>query len=244
LLHFFTKKSTPHLYFSVLGADLHSHLIPGIDDGSPDMETSVELIRALWKLGYKKIITTPHVMGEYYPNSSETILSGLKNVKEAVAAAKIPVEIYAAAEYHADENFERLIREDDLLTMPGNKLLFELSFYGENPGIQQTVFNLHKKGYSLILAHVERYPYYHGNMSVIEHYKDMGCTLQLNILSLTGHYGEPVKKWAEKLLKAGMIDYLGTDLHHKGHLELLQKHLPGKQIQHVLQTYEFKNKLL
>ena len=195
-------------------------------------------------MGFKKIIITPHVMGEYYPNSSDAILSGLNNVREAIATAKIPVEMHAAAEYNADENFHRLIREDDLLTMPGKKLLFELSFTGEDPGIHQIIFNLRMKGYNLILAHVERYPYFHGSMAAIERFKEGGCALQLNILSLTGHYGRPVKKWAEKLLKAGMIDYLGTDLHHPGHLQLLKKHLPGKQIQYVLQTYEFKNKWL
>ena len=244
LLSFFTKKSNPQLDFSVLGTDLHSHLIPGIDDGSPDLETSVMLIKEMGNLGYKKIITTPHVMGEYYPNSSESILSGLENVREAIATANIPVEIYAAAEYNADENFNRLIREDDLLTMPGKKLLFELSLTGEDHGIHQIVFNLRVKGYNLILAHVERYPYFHGAMTAIERFKEGGCALQVNILSLVGHYGRPVKKWAEKLLKAGMIDYLGTDLHHPGHLQLLKKHLPGKQIQHVLQTYAFKNKEL
>ena len=241
---FFTKKNIIRQDFSVLGTDLHSHLIPGIDDGAPDLETSIALIRAMWEMGYKKIITTPHVMGEYYPNSSNMIKEGLEKVKKALIIANIPVDLYASAEYHADENFESLIRNDDLLPFPGNQLLFELSFYGAPPGIEQIIFTLRTKGYNLILAHPERYPYYHGKMEALEHYKYMGCAFQLNILSLTGHYGEPIKKWAEKLLKADMIDYLGTDLHHERHARMLNTLLPAKQMQKILQNHDFKNKSL
>lgn len=241
MFSFFTKKNQPVPDFSALGADMHSHLIPGIDDGAPDLETSIGLVKDLVGLGYRKIITTPHVMGDYYPNSSQAILEGLETLKTALQTEGIDIELYAAAEYHVDENFEALVAADDLLTMPGKRLLFELSFYGEPPNIEQIVFHLSTKGYRLILAHPERYSYYVGKMPVLQRFKDMGCALQLNILSLTGHYGEPVKKWATQLIKSEMVDYLGTDLHHKGHVELLQNALSKRNIQEILQKFTFQN---
>jgi tyrosine-protein phosphatase YwqE len=241
MFSFFSKNNQPGPDFSALGADMHSHLIPGIDDGAPDLETSIALVKDMMGLGYRKIITTPHVMGDYYPNSSRTILEGLETLKKALQNEGIDIELHAAAEYHVDENFEALMATDDLLTLPGKRLLFELSFYGEPPNIEQTVFTLSTRGYRLILAHPERYSYYVGKMPVLQRFKDMGCALQVNILSLTGHYGEPTKKWATQLMKNEMIDYLGTDLHHKGHVELLQKALAQRNIQEILQKFTFQN---
>lgn len=244
MFSFFTKKNIIPQDFSVLGTDLHSHLIPGIDDGSPDVETSLELIHDLWQMGFTKVITTPHVMSDYYPNSSTTIRAGLDTMRAALATAGIPVELYGSAEYHADENFDRLIQEGDLLALPGNKILFELSFYGASPSIEHTIFMLRTKGYRPILAHPERYKYFHGKIEALHRFKDMGCELQVNLLSLSGHYGDDVKKWAEKLLKENMVDYLATDMHHKRHAILLDKLRHEKLIQQILRKYPFKNQTL
>jgi protein-tyrosine phosphatase len=244
MFSFFTKKNTTLSDFAALGTDFHSHLIPGIDDGSPDLETSLQLIGQLRELGYKKIITTPHVMGELYPNSSTTILEGLQKVKEALKKAGSDVEFHASAEYHLDENFDRLLKADDLLPLPGNHLLFELSFFGEPPGMEAAIFELRTKGYKPILAHPERYTYYIGRMEKFERFKDMGCELQVNIASLSGHYGEPSRKWAAALIKAGLVDYLATDLHHFGHIQLLKKTLQQRFFQELLQKHTFKNALL
>lgn len=245
MFNFFKKKTVKTAAdFSALGVDLHSHLMPGIDDGAPDLDTSLALIRQLAELGYSKIITTPHVMGDYYPNSSRTILEGLEKVKTAAQAAGIAVELQAAAEYHLDENFEKLLAAGDLLTLPGKRLLFELSFFGEPRDMEQTIFELCTKGYRPILAHPERYPYYNGKVATMQRFKDMGCALQVNILSLTGHYGEPTKKWALQLIKEKLADYLGTDLHHQGHIDLLKKSLQQVTLQKILNESEFKNRQL
>jgi tyrosine-protein phosphatase YwqE len=244
MFSFFTKKNTPAADFSVLGTDLHSHLIPGIDDGSPDMETSLRLIAQLRELGYRKIITTPHVMGDFYPNTSAIILEGLQKVKEALLRTGSDMELHASAEYHLDENFDRLLKEDDLLPMPGNRLLIELSFFGEPPGMEATIFKLRTRGYKPILAHPERYAYYIGKIEKIIRIKEMGCDLQVNIPSLSGHYGESSRKWAMKLIKEGLVDYLASDLHHQGHIHLLEKTIQQKLFQDILQKYTFKNTLL
>lgn len=208
------------------------------------METSLRLIGQMRELGYRKIITTPHVMGELYPNSSATILEGLQQVKAELIRTGSDVELLASAEYHLDENFEKLLAAGDLLPMPGNHLLFELSFFGEPPGMEATIFKMRTKGYKPILAHPERYAYYIGKMNKFERLKDMGCELQVNIASLSGHYGEASRKWAASLIKAGLVDYLATDLHHQGHIHLLEKTLGQRSFQEILQKYAFKNNTL
>src|SRR5690349_18476422 len=119
----------PPVYdYSFLGADMHSHLIPGIDDGSQSMEESLELIRKFKSLGYRKLITTPHIMSDSFRNNPDIILEGLEKLRVAVKEAGIEIELAAAAEYYYDEGFSKLIKEKNLLTLNGNHVLFEVSY--------------------------------------------------------------------------------------------------------------------
>lgn len=224
---------------------MHSHLIPGIDDGAKDMADSLDLLRAMVQLGFRKVITTPHIMAEYYPNSRETILQGLAEVKAALAEAEIPVELEAAAEYMADDHFTELLQNKaPLLTLPGKRLLLEFSTFSPPRNIHELLFTLNTQGYKPILAHPERYVYYGNQLEKFETIKSMGCSFQLNLLSLTGHYGAPQKKLGIKLLKAGLIDYLGTDMHRIQHAKILTKGLKDRKIQHYLRDYIFLNSKL
>ncbi len=243
MFHIFSKKTSFPADFSILGTDLHSHLIPGIDDGAPDLDTSLRLIGELQQLGYRRIITTPHVI-ELYPNTSTAIREGLEGIQTALEQAGSDMEIHASAEYHIDENFDKLLEAGDLLPMPGNHLLIELSFFGEPPGLESTIFKLRVKGYKPILAHPERYSYYIGKKEKLTRLMDMGCALQVNIGSLSGHYGEPARKWATALIESGMVNYLATDLHHWGHIALLQKILQQKRFLEILHRYPFMNAAL
>src|ERR1051325_5733857 len=97
---FFKKrnKDSGHLDYSVLGVDMHSHLLPGIDDGSPNIESSIRLIRGMKELGYKKLITTPHIMWDMYQNTNEIILGKLEEVRKKLKEENIDIELEAAAE--------------------------------------------------------------------------------------------------------------------------------------------------
>lgn len=237
----FKKKQSFIPDFSHLVVDFHSHLIPGIDDGADTMETSLHLIRGLQALGYKQLFTTPHVMSDLYPTTKAVILEGLHNLQKAVKAAGIAIEIGAAAEYYMDEHFDNIIKSDELLTLPGNHVLVEMSFVTAPPNLFHHIFKLQTKGYHPILAHPERYLFLKKNFEEYSRLKEYGCKFQLNILSMIGHYGKPVQETAYKLLKNKMIDYLGTDLHHQRHIELLHQALKDKKIQEILSTYEFAN---
>ncbi len=207
----------------VLGTDIHSHFIPGIDDGAKTLENAVDLIASMAALGYRKVITTPHVMSDYYKNTPKIILDGLEKVREAVKQQGLDIEIEAAAEYYLDETLEAKIDREELLTFGNNYVLFELPFINEPVNMEQTIFALQSTGYKPVMAHVERYVYWHDQWKKYEELYNRGIILQLNIGSLTGAYGPEVKKTAEKLVDAGIIGFLGSDCHHAGHIRMLKK---------------------
>ncbi len=199
---------------------MHSHLLPGIDDGSPDTETSVLLKKGLEDLGYSQFITTPHIMRDMYKNTSTTIGGALKSLQDKGAEHK---NIRAAAEYYMDDYFDDLLNnEKPLLTISGKKVLVEFSFIAAPMDLKEQLFKLQIKGYEPVLAHPERYTYFAGNKTVFDEFKSMGCLFQLNLLSLAGYYGKIPKELASWLVSKNYIDLVGTDLHHHRHLEALR----------------------
>lgn len=205
---------------SVLKCDIHSHLIPGIDDGSKNMEDSIGMLKKFADLGYRKVITSPHVMSDYYRNSSSTILEGRDKVREELRKREIPIAFDAVAEYYLDEHFEELIKKKDLLTFGDNYVLFELSFLNEPMMAKRVIFELQMAGYKAVLAHPERYEYY-TSVEELESYVDRGVYLQMNTTSIAGFYSPTSKKMAQKLIEKNLISFIGSDCHHMGHLQCI-----------------------
>tara|TARA_B100000214_G_scaffold371707_1_gene348581 strand:+ start:8179 stop:8916 length:738 start_codon:yes stop_codon:yes gene_type:complete len=215
------NKQLEPLDFSVLQTDIHSHLIPGIDDGSPDIETTILIVKELQNLGYKKIITSPHVMSDVYKNSSEVILKGLSDIRAELKAQKINIEIDAVAEYYIDYDFEQKIGVEKFLTFGDNYVLVELSFFEASKNLFEIIFKLQLEGYKVVLAHPERYNYF--DMKDYINLVDRGVFLQVNLLSLIGYYSPMIKRKTEDLIAANMISFLGSDCHNIKHAELYKK---------------------
>lgn len=229
--------------FSNLGVDLHSHLIPGIDDGSKSVEESVELIKALINLGFQKIVTTPHIMSDYYRNTPDIILRGRDTVREALLKNNIHIPFDAAAEYYYDEYFVDILKKQKLLTIADQYLLFELSYLTKPTGVREIIFEMQMKGYKPLLAHPERYPFL--SLNEYEEYKQAGCLFQLNILSLTGHYGSQAKHNAELLIENNLIDFVATDLHHMQHIRLIHKNASHtEKLFELISYHELMNKTM
>lgn len=230
--------------FASIGCDIHSHLIPGIDDGVTSLEESMSMIRQLRELGFRKLITTPHVMSDYYRNTPETILSGLDSVRSAIAQEGLDITIDAAAEYYLDEVFvQRIESNEPLLTFAGNYVLFEVSYVNPPDNIHRVAFELKVRGYTPILAHPERYPYWYNRLTEFEHLKDAGLLFQININSLCGYYGPGAKKIGEWMVDQQMIDFTGTDLHGDRHLEALRRVLQEPSFSKLV-TQGVRNSLL
>jgi protein-tyrosine phosphatase len=228
---FGTGKSNQLDNFSELGVDIHSHFIPGIDDGCKTIEESLSLIRSMKELGFNKLITTPHIMSDYFKNTGAIITEGLMKVREKLAAEQIHIELEAAAEYYLDDTFVKLLGKGNMLTFGKEKyLLLEVSYINYPENFNNMVFDVIVKGYIPVLAHPERYPFWSVKFDEYKRLKDMGVLLQLNITSLSGYYGPDVKRTAEKLAANNMIDFLGSDMHHEKHLAALQKSLSSKTL--------------
>jgi protein-tyrosine phosphatase len=226
--------------WSFLGSDMHSHLVPGIDDGAQTIEDSIELITRLQQAGYKSLITTPHIKAEVYPNDPTTIGEGLNQLRHELHQRGINIPIRAAAEYYIDDTFIRLLKNKELLTVTGNEVLVEISFMLEPLGFHELMFEIQTVGYKPILAHPERYSYYHQKPHTYNELKEKGCLLQLNMLALTGYYGKAVKQAADYMMKERLYDYIGTDMHHVRHAEGVEKFITSSVYDQVRQ-YPFRN---
>lgn len=231
------RESAVKVDLGQIGTDMHSHLLPGIDDGSPDIATSLTLIKGMHELGYQRLITTPHIMWDMYQNTKAIILSKRDEVRQAVKEAGIGVQIDAAAEYFMDDHFLNLLHSDDpLLTISGNMVLVEFSLAHRPMSLKDILFEMQLKGYQPVVAHPERYVYLENTKDLYDDLRDIGCLFQLNILSLSGYYGRSAAELANYLLKKEYYDLAGTDLHNFRHLDALRDGLYGPGLKKLMDS--------
>lgn len=201
--------------------DFHNHLLPGIDDGAKTVEESLKLIQEFKNIGIDKFIATPHVMGDFYPNSPETIIEAYNLLKPKIEES---IKFSYAAEYMMDQHFVEIIENKTLLNIVDNKVLVELSYFQPPLNLNEILFKLQNNSYSPILAHPERYSYYHSkDLKKFEELKSRGCQFQLNMLSLSSHYGIGIQKTAFQLLEDNMIDFFASDVHRMDHIDKIKK---------------------
>jgi tyrosine-protein phosphatase YwqE len=210
--------------------DVHSHLIPGIDDGVKSNEQAFVTIRKMMDLGYEKFITTPHIMSDTYPNTPEYIRAKAVLLNEFLRSQRIGVEVDVAAEYYLDEyTMTEISGEEKLMTFGNNYLLFETNYLSEPFILKEFIFKATSKGYRPVLAHPERYQYM--TMEKAQDLTDRGVLLQVNLLSLSGFYAKPVQKLAEKLIEKKMISFIGSDCHND---------LQARELEKAMHTTAFK----
>ncbi len=235
------KKLQNPVNLGILKTDVHSHFIPGIDDGAQTIDDSIALVTAMKELGYSKVITTPHIMGDTYRNGKHNILPGLEKVREAIKLNNIGIEIEAAAEYYIDADLEEKITKKDILTFGDSYVLFEMPFVAQPSNLGTVIFELQMNGYKPVMAHVERYQFWHNDFNQIIDLKDKGVLIQMNISSLTGTYSPQTKKIAEKMIDEKLVDLIGSDCHHLGHIELLKQACYLPYLEKVINTCNLIN---
>ncbi|MDO5971106.1 histidinol phosphatase [Flavivirga aquimarina] len=229
MLHFFSKK----LFLKDLledFVDIHNHILPGIDDGAKNIEESLYLVKKMNELGIKQFIPTPHIMQEFYPNTYDTI----GNAYQILLGALNPklfnnITLNPAAEYMLDSHFESLLERRGLFTLKKDYVLIEMSYFQAPLNLESILFKIKTKGYLPVLAHPERYTFYHKNLSYYKRLKQLGCFFQLNMLSLSDHYGKNVEKTASYLIEKQLIDFIGTDIHNERHIDKLSNLILNKK---------------
>jgi protein-tyrosine phosphatase len=210
--------------------DIHSHLLPGIDDGAQTFQDSLRLTRALQDFGVAEIITTPHIIQHVWDNTHEQIVSNKNATVLELEKNNINLPFQAAAEYLMDDQFVRLFQSNDLLTLKSNYVLVEMSYINAPIQLYSILFDLQVAGYIPVLAHPERYLFYHKNFNEYVKLKRAGCLFQLNLLSVVGYYGDGITKIAERLLAKGMYSYVGSDVHHDKHIAAFEQKVKLKDL--------------
>ncbi len=208
--------------------DIHSHILPGIDDGAKTIKDSLQLAKALQDLGTSQFITTPHIIQHFCENNNKNIKENEEDTRIQFTKNNFSIPFRVAAEYMMDDHFVKLFQSGELMTIKDNYVLVEMSYI--NPPIQlySILFDLQVAGYIPVLAHPERYVFYHHKFEEYEKLINAGCLLQLNLLSTVGYYGEGITKIAEKLLQEGMYSFVGSDVHHNNHIKAFDKKIKIK----------------
>lgn len=228
-----------------MAVDIHSHLIPNIDDGVKTVADSVAILRRFHEMGFKKIITSPHVVSDGYNNTTETILAGRDKVREAIKENNIPIEFDAVAEYYLDDSINERIEKKDLLTLGNNFVLVELSYLTKTNNIYDLIYKLQIAGYRVILAHPERYPYYYEkDFKQYNALKDRSVYFQINMMSLVGKYGKGARAIAERMIDEKLVDFIGTDLHNETSLDVINSCLKEKYLEKILHYDRLLNRTL
>jgi protein-tyrosine phosphatase len=210
--------------------DIHSHLLYGIDDGARTFDDTLRLTKALQGFGISQLITTPHIIEHVWDNTLDLIKTKESATAIELEKHQITIPFRAAAEYMMNDHFVQLFKSGDLLTLKGNYVLVEMSYINAPIQLYSILFDLQVAGYIPVLAHPERYLFYHQNFGEYLKLKRAGCQFQLNLLSVVGYYGEEIAKIAEKLLQQGMYSFVGSDVHHDNHVAAFEQKVKLKDL--------------
>ena len=231
--------------YEALAIDVHSHLIPGIDDGAKTLDDSLDMLRGLHALGFRKCITTPHIMSDAFRNTPENILGGLEKLRSAVQEAGLDMELEAAAEYYLDEVFMERIENEPLLTFGGEQryVLFETSYVSRPMYLESAIFKLQEQGYTPVLAHPERYQYFWDlkDVSEIQGLRERGARMQINLTSFAGTRGKRAAWIAGEMAREGLVDFVGSDIHRAVQLEALRRATANRDLQSLLTARSLNN---
>lgn len=245
MFDFFKKKKEPRPIFQPLGTDMHCHLIPRVDDGSKCMEESIECLKTLKAVGYKKVIITPHFQYPRFQNDEDDICRRYEELKQQAGDAGVQI-VFAgiSGEYRIDTGFQPRLDKPRFLKLGGKYVLVEFSLHQQMPGCDEMIFDLQLKGYDIILAHPERYPYLNVFGSRMEQLKNQGVYFQINALSLGGFYGEEAKRRAYYMLEQGWVEFMGTDTHNTVYAQALINLTHDRKVEKTLEKYDFLNKTI
>ena len=247
MLSFFKPKTVLKDLIPDYYIDIHSHVLPGIDDGAKTIDDAVFLISEMQKMGFSQLIATPHTFSGFWDNTKVGIEKKLVDTKVELEENNILVSLRVASEYLLDDHFVSLCEKKEILTIKDNYVLVEMSYLNPPIHLFDIIFDLQVAGYIPVLAHPERYGFYHKNFDDYKKLKNAGCLFQLNLLSTVGYYGKNCTEAAQKLLQNDLIDFVGSDIHHKKHIESFDNKVLIKDLAPIREAIErnqvFKNNI-
>ena len=238
------RKKTSSVVGNPITTDIHSHLLPGLDDGVQTFEQAEAILLQFVKLGYQKVITSPHVMSDTYRNTPAGIQAKVNELRHYLKEKNIAIDVETAAEYYLDEHtFGMVTRKEPMLTFGKNYLLFETNFLTEPFNLKDFIFKATTNGYKPVLAHPERYIYLQNDLAKLEDLLQRGVLFQVNISSITGYYSKQAQATAHKLIDKGWVHFLGSDCHSIQHVNLINSARQMKYFQKALSLPLLNNSL-
>ena len=219
--------------------DIHSHILPGIDDGAKNINESLSLISKMKEIGFSKIIGTPHTYEGVYNNTNETIINSFNVLKKEL---NTEIEIDYSSEYMLDNSLIEKLKNKTILCLKNNYILVEMSYISSPIDLYEILFQIQLNGYTPILAHPERYRFLHNNIKEYYKLKNAGCYFQINLLSITGYYGKDILRISNKLLKDKLVDYVGSDIHNQRHLDFFKRKVLTSEVGQLKKAIESNNK--
>lgn len=245
MFNFLKKRHIPRPIFEALGTDMHCHLVPRVDDGSKCIEESIECLQTLKAVGYNKVIITPHFQTPRFENDEDDIVRRYEEMKRQVADFGLELELAGiGGEYRIDSGFAKRLENPRFLKVAEHYVLVEFSLHQQMMGCDELIFDMQMKGYEVILAHPERYPYLNVHSTRLEQLKNQGVYFQVNVLSLGGFYGDEAKKKAFAMINQGWVEFLGTDTHNTMYAQALAGLTHDRKVAKVLETHDFLNRTL
>ncbi|NID12781.1 tyrosine-protein phosphatase [Fibrivirga algicola] len=231
-----TAISTPSPVQAGYVVDMHSHLLPDVDDGIRSTEEALTCLRQFASWGIQHIVTTPHISQDVYPNTSDLLRTVADELRTQLEAENLPITFHVAAEYMVDELFVKRMQADDLLSFGAERyVLIETGWASLPMQLSTWLFQMQVHGYKPILAHPERYSYFRGKLESLAELREQGCLLQLNLMSLAGRYGQEARRMAHALIQLGLVDFVSSDLHSPRDLPMLKKAMQTTDYQKLCQ---------
>ena len=224
--------------------DVHCHILPGVDHGSQNIAESLELLRTEIDMGIKRVVCTSHVTAETFENTPESLTKAFEELKKAVAEEGLPIELFLSAEYRIDEYWQKQYAAGQILPMPGKYILLENSFIQELIGMDEMMFELQVKGYKPILAHPERYRYYHSRHDRYEKLHSSNVVFQVNILSLAGYFGPGPREAALWLIDNNLCNMLGSDMHNMEHAKVIMDYINSKEWRRLIERHMLDRRVI
>lgn len=206
--------------------DLHSHFLPGVDDGAKNIEVTKKMLEKASLNGVTDIMFTPHyILESRYMSDVQNNMQIFNNIR-AFAKEEYDINVFLGNEVYCNEEILELLKKNKIRTLNGSKyILIEIPLYNKMKNVRSIFYELTINGYIPILAHPERYEPYYNDLDFFLDLRRIGVLMQLNASSLVGDYGVHAKKMAVKLLKANLISFVGSDMHseHEKKYDLIPK---------------------
>lgn len=242
MFSFFTKKPILKELIPQNAIDFHSHILYGLDDGAQNISDTQFLLESMADMGYTKLITSPHTTPLVWENTKENIIQRFEKVQQELPDLTRRLQLSVASEYLMDESFVHRFENESLLTIKDDYVLVEMSYINPPMSLYDILFKLISNGYQPVLAHPERYNFYKRDFDSFYKLKQAGCLFQLNLLSVTGYYGDGIAQVADRLLKEELYDFVSSDVHHHKHIAAFSTKVQVKNCDKLEQLFQNNEK--